>query len=77
MLLEMDDYYRDQIGPGGIRVATQLAKQLAQPAPFDLSEIDLAHYRGLTSRWQEWSEVAAFCRQLAVMMLAAGAEGSP
>src|SRR2546422_5349046 len=39
-VIEMDDYYVDQRGPGGRRVATQVAKQLSEPAPYDLSEID-------------------------------------
>lgn len=69
-VIEIDDYYADQGGPGGRRIATQLAKQLAQPAPYDLSEIDLRHYRGLLPRWQEWAEVLAVCRQIAVAVLA-------
>lgn len=69
-VIEIDDYYADQRGPGGRRIATQLAKQLAQPAPYDLSEIDLRHYRGLLPRWQEWAEVLAVCRQIAVAVLA-------
>lgn len=42
VLLDIDDYYEDQVSSGGRRVATQLARQLAEPAPYDLSEIDLA-----------------------------------
>jgi hypothetical protein len=68
-VIEMDDYYVDQRGPGGRRVATQLAKQLAEPAPYDLSEIDLRHYRGLLPRWQDWPEVLTVCRQVAVAVL--------
>ena len=78
-VVEMDDYYADQRGPGGRRIATQLAKQLAEPAPYDLSEIDLRHYRGLLARWQDWTEVVAVCRQVAVAVLAGAAEepGAP
>jgi hypothetical protein len=68
-VIEMDEYYADQRGPGGLRVATQLAKQLSVPAPYDLSEIDLRHYRGLLPRWQDWAEVATVCRQIAVAVL--------
>jgi hypothetical protein len=73
MVIEMDDYYVDQRGPGGRRIATQVAKQLSEPAPYDLSEIDLRHYRGLLPRWQEWAEVSAVCRQVAVAVLAEAA----
>ena len=77
-VIEMDDYYVDQLGPGGGRVATQVAKQLAEPAPYDLSEIDLQHYRGLLPRWQDWAEVLTVCRQVAVAVLAeAASRGRP
>jgi hypothetical protein len=77
-VIGMDDYYVDQRGPGGKRVATQVAKQLAEPAPYDLSEIDLRHYRGLLPRWQEWAEVLTVCRQVAVAVLAeAASRGGP
>ncbi len=73
MVIEMDDYYVDQRGPGGRRIATQVAKQLSEPAPYDLSEIDLRHYRGLLPRWQEWAEVSTVCRQVAIAVLAEAA----
>ena len=44
VLVGLDAWYADQIGPGGERVATQLAKQLAEPRPDNLSEIDLSRY---------------------------------
>jgi hypothetical protein len=70
VLCELDEYYEDQQGAGGRRVATQLAKQLAAPAPFDLSEVDLQHYRKLKPRWRDWREVESACRALGIAMLA-------
>jgi len=67
--LSMDDYYADQRGPSGARIATQLAKQLAEPAPYDLDAVDLQHYRRLTPRWRDWSVVASACSELAVGIL--------
>lgn len=67
--LSLDDFYADQLGEGGARVATQLAKQLAEPAPYDLSEVDLPRYRRLEPRWQDWEAVAAWCRRFATRML--------
>ena len=58
VVITIDDYYADQIGPGGRRVATQVAKQLAEPRPDDLSSVDLATYRKLDRRWQNWQTVA-------------------
>lgn len=75
VILGMDDYYEDQVGPGGRRVATQLAKQLADPAPYDLSEVDLAHYRQLNARWRDWDSVTAASRSLASEVLNLLAEG--
>jgi hypothetical protein len=69
VILGMDDFYADQIGPDGRRVATQVVRQLAEPVPYDLSEVDLAHYRRLEARWRDWKAVADACRRLAVATL--------
>jgi len=73
----MDDYYDDQVGPGGRRVATQVAKQLAEPRPFDLSCIDLGAYRRLDRRWQDWAAVADLCRRDADRVLDRVVGGAP
>jgi len=69
VVASIDDYYADQLGPGGRRVATQVAKQLAEPLPDDLSDVDLASYRKLSRRWQDWGGVADLCRRVAVRVL--------
>jgi hypothetical protein len=69
VLLSIGEYYEDQLGPNGSRVATQLVKQLAEPTPYDLSDIDLEHYRKLVPRWRDWSNVVAACRRLAADVL--------
>ncbi len=73
----MDAYYADQLGPTGARVATQLVKQLVEPGPYDLSEVDLKHYRRLAPRWQEWSNVVAAARDIATDVLEALAKEDP
>ena len=65
----MDSYYADQQGEGGRRIATQVAKQLAEPKPDDLAEVDLRFYRQLDRRWQDWGAVSAACKRLAVRVL--------
>lgn len=67
--LGLDAYYEDQIGAGGHRIATQLAKQLAEPAPYDFSDVDLRTYRKLEPRWRRWGTVVAACDELARAML--------
>ncbi len=75
IVASIDDYYADQRGPGGSRVATQVAKQLAEPKPGDLSGIDLASYRRLDRRWHDWGAVADACRRVAVRVLDEGRGG--
>jgi hypothetical protein len=70
----MDGYYADQRGPGGRRIATQVAKQLAEPRPDDLDRIDLRFYRQLDRRWQDWGAVADVCKRTAVRALERAAE---
>lgn len=65
----MDRHYADQLGADGRRVAAQVAKQLAQPQPDDLGEVDLLSYRRLDRRWHDWRTVANGCRRVAVRVL--------
>jgi hypothetical protein len=75
VLCSIDQYYADQQGPGGARIGLQLARQLAEPRPYDLSEVDLPRYRRLEPRWRDWTAVADACRALAVALLDCLAEG--
>lgn len=72
ILGSIDDYYTDQLGPGGKRVVTQLVKQLAEPRPYDISQVELAHYRRLVPRLTDWDSVARACRDLAQAMIGEG-----
>ena len=65
----MDRYYADQLGADGRRVATQVARQLAEPRPDDLGEVDLISYRRLDRRWQDWQTVVDVCRRVALRVL--------
>lgn len=68
-LADIDVYYADQHG-GGDGVASQLARQLADPRPKDLSTTrNLGQYKNLAARWQDWAAVVAACRELATSML--------
>ena len=44
----------------------QLQAQLANPLPYDLDEANLAEYRDLAPRWQDWREVEFACGRVAV-----------
>ncbi len=65
LVLSLDEYYEDQIGADGLRISTQLIKQLAEPAPYDLSMVELANYRELDQRWRDWPTVVTAARALA------------
>jgi hypothetical protein len=69
VLARIDEYYTDQRGPEAEGVATQLARQLADPSPADRRTISqLDSYKGLDERWTSWETVTSVCRSLAVEM---------
>jgi hypothetical protein len=69
VLARIDLHYTDQRGPEAAGVATQLARQLADPQPADQRTIrQLASYKGLDARWTTWETVVGVCRSLAVEM---------
>lgn len=70
-LAELDACYRDVYRADAgrdISVALQLARQLAEPAPYDFDETDLSNYKRLDPRWQDWEAVRTQLRQLAVAL---------
>ena len=51
-------------------VATQLARQLADPRPADARTIQqLGRYKNLDMRWADWTNVTEVCRCVAVEMV--------
>lgn len=69
VLARIDDYYADQGGDGD-GVASQLVRQLSDPAPADASVIDqLDSYRRLRKRWSDWSEVTGVLGDVAARMV--------
>ena len=69
VLVDIDTWYVDRSAhPDSVR--TELALRLADPQPFDPEVIgELAHYKGLASRWHTWSAVVAACQDLGVRLL--------
>jgi len=71
VLAGIDDYYADQADTDD-GVASQLARQLADPKPADSSVTEqLADYRRLQLRWAEWSAVTEVLGQVAARMVSA------
>src|ERR1035438_4850536 len=70
VLRGIDVYYSYQRGPESEDVATQLARQLADPRPADTRTIQqLGRNKGLDARWTDWRNVTSVCRSLAVEMV--------
>jgi hypothetical protein len=70
VLSRIDHYYSDQRGPEAEGVATQLARQLADPRPADSRTISQLHrYKDLDTRWADWNTVTNVCRSVAVKMV--------
>ena len=68
VLRDIDDYYAD-INRRPEPVATQLVRQLADPRPRDAEvTTQLANYKALDARWQDWSAVKAVLADLAERM---------
>jgi hypothetical protein len=69
VLRGIDDYYAD-INRRPEAVATQLARQLADPRPRDAEvTAQLSSYKALDPRWHEWSAVKAVLADLAERMV--------
>jgi hypothetical protein len=72
VLVQIDDFYTDQHGEGS-GVASQIARQLADPRPVDVSVTrQLAFYRNLDPRWTDWAKVRSTSRDIALSMLERG-----
>lgn len=69
VLARIDDYYSDQ-HEDGQGVGAQVARQLADPRPADVSVTrQLESYRNLDPRWADWVNVRSVCGELAAEML--------
>ena len=69
LLARMDDYYAE-VNRRPEAVATQVARQFADPAPKDRSVTRrLSSYRRLDARWHDWGTVVETLQAVAVSMI--------
>lgn len=69
VLSRIDEYYADQADSDD-GVASQLARQLAEPKPTDSSVTgQLSSYHRLRTRWSDWSAVTGVLAEVAARML--------
>ncbi|MBI2959263.1 MAG: hypothetical protein HYY28_03035 [Betaproteobacteria bacterium] len=71
-LERMNELYAQFAGEGGDMLVS-LAVKLANPDPYDLTEVDLREYKGIIAPWNDWRAVQAQCRALVVAFLKASA----
>lgn len=65
-LKRFDELYPQDNGESPLM---QLAKQLANPMPFDLDDTDLREYKSLVPEYQDWGNVKAKCQRIAVIVV--------
>lgn len=65
-LKDFDDYYLDLIRGKDASPVMQLVKQLAEPKPGDLDEIDLSHYKGIAPPYDSWDYIVGICEKISV-----------
>lgn len=72
LLARIDDFYAE-VNKRPEAVATQVARQFADPAPKDPSATSrLASYKRLDPHWHDWAVVVATLREVAVAMVDGG-----
>jgi hypothetical protein len=67
-LERMNELYAEFAGEGGDMLTTVIVK-LSNPDPYDLTEVDLAEYKGIIAPWSDWRAVEDQCRALAAALL--------
>jgi len=67
-LERMNDLYAEFAGEGGDMLSTVVVK-LSNPDPYDLTQVDLAEYRGIVKPWNDWQTVVNQCRSLALALI--------
>ena len=71
-LQRMNELYGEFAGEGGDMLTTVVVK-LANPDPYDLTDVDLSEYKGITPPWDSWRAVQEQCRSIAAALLQGGA----
>jgi hypothetical protein len=67
-LAPMNDLYAEFAGEGG-DMLTSVVVRLADPAPYDLTDLDLAEYKGIVQPWDDWDAVVRQCRAVAAAVV--------
>jgi hypothetical protein len=65
-LIDFDDFYSDLIRGSQALPIVQLIRQLAEPKPGDLDQIDLSLYKGIQPPFDSWDFIVKICEDISV-----------
>jgi len=63
-LARFDTCYRDIYRDKEVSPLLQLARQLAEPLPYDLEDIEIKNYKGIVAPWDTWENIKKQCGKL-------------
>ena len=66
VLNDFDDFYSDLIRGSQASPIVQLIRQLAEPKPGDLEQIDLSQYKGIQPPFDSWDYIVKICEEISV-----------
>ena len=66
VLIDFDGFYSDLIRGSQASPIVQLIRQLAEPKPGDLEQMDLSQYKGLKPPFDSWDYIANICEEISV-----------
>ena len=66
VLNDFDDFYSDLIRGNQASPIVQLIRQLAEPKPGDLEQIDLSQYKGIQPPFDSWDYIVKICEEISV-----------
>ena len=66
VLIDFDDFYSDLIRGSQASPKVQLIRQLAEPKPGDLEQIDLSQYKGIQPPFDSWDYIVKICEEISV-----------
>ncbi|MCD6297954.1 MAG: hypothetical protein J7M30_12465 [Deltaproteobacteria bacterium] len=68
VLKDFDSYYSDLIRGKQASPIVQLVRQLAEPKPGDLDQIDLSQYKGIQPPFDSWANITKICEEISVAL---------
>ena len=66
ILIDFYEFYSDLIRGSQASPIVQLIRQLAEPKPGDLEQIDISQYKGIQPPFDSWDYIVKICEQISV-----------